>query len=311
MNLTHLKYICEVEKYGSISKAAEHLYLNQPRLSKIIKDMERDMNLKIFERTSKGVRPTKKGFLFLNQAKMIINEVDYLEQMYQAQQHTLTLDVSVPRASYISTAFVNYLNETKMINHEVKINYRETNSTETMKKVFEGEDNLGIIRFPIEDESYYLNMLAFRDLTYKKLFEFDYHLLMSKDNPLVYQDICLNDLKNQIELIHGDVSLPETPLAFTNQMNERLSSSRVINIYERGSQFEILDKLKNSYMWVSPMPQETLERFHLVQKECLDMNTRCMDILIYRKGYRLSDEDKEFIDSLKDVINHIGISKKE
>lgn len=311
MNLTHLKYVCEVEKYGSISKAAEHLYINQPRLSKIIKDMEKDMNLKIFERTSKGVRPTKKGLLFLNQAKIIMNEVDHLESMYQDQQQTLSLDICVPRASYISTAFVNCLNESKMRSHEIKINYRETNSIETIKNVFEGEDNLGIIRLPVEDEEYYLNMLAFRDLSYKKIFEFDYYLLMSKDNPLVSKEILFNDLKNQIELVHGDISLPETPLAITNQMNEKLSTSRVISIYERGSQFEILDKLKNSYMWVSPMPQETLERFYLVQKECIDMETRCEDLLIYRKGYRFSEEDKEFIDSLKDVIHSIGISKKE
>lgn len=311
MNITYLKYICEVEKYGSISKAADHLYINQPRLSKIIKDVEKDMNVKIFERTTKGVRPTKKGFLFLNQAKMIIHEVEHLEHMYQDQQQTMSLDISVPRASYISTAFVNYLNEMKMKDHEIKMNYRETNSMETIKKVFEEEDNLGIIRFPVGDEEYYLNILALKGLSSQKIFEFKYLLLMSKDNPLVLQDISFQDLKKQIELMHGDVSLPGSPLAFTNQMNEKLSTPHVINIYERGSQFEILDKLKNSYMWVSPMPQETLERFHLVQKECVDMETRCMDLLIYRQGYQLREEDNDFIECLKDVIRDLDIYKKE
>lgn len=64
MNLLHLKYICEVAKCGSISKAAHNLYMNQPRLSKIIRDLENDMNLKIFERTSQGVTPTKKRSAF-------------------------------------------------------------------------------------------------------------------------------------------------------------------------------------------------------------------------------------------------------
>ena len=40
MNFLHLKYLIEVEKYESISKAAQHLYINQPRLSKIIKEIE-------------------------------------------------------------------------------------------------------------------------------------------------------------------------------------------------------------------------------------------------------------------------------
>ena len=41
MNFLHLKYLIEVEKYESISKAAQHLYINQPRLSKIIKEIEK------------------------------------------------------------------------------------------------------------------------------------------------------------------------------------------------------------------------------------------------------------------------------
>ena len=49
MNFLHLKYLIEVEKYESISKAAQHLYINQPRLSKIIKEIEqkRDKNEEI------------------------------------------------------------------------------------------------------------------------------------------------------------------------------------------------------------------------------------------------------------------------
>ena len=40
MNLLHLKYVIEVAKAGSISKAASNLYMNQPHLSKTIKDLE-------------------------------------------------------------------------------------------------------------------------------------------------------------------------------------------------------------------------------------------------------------------------------
>ena len=53
MNLLHLKYVIEVAKAGSISKAASNLYMNQPHLSKTIKDLEENMQIIIFERTSK------------------------------------------------------------------------------------------------------------------------------------------------------------------------------------------------------------------------------------------------------------------
>ena len=109
MNFLHLKYLIEVEKYESISKAAQHLYINQPRLSKIIKEIEEEANIKIFERHNKGVVPTTKGREFLSQAKKIVQEVDYLKNMYQDDPHKLNLDICVPRSSYISEAFIEYL----------------------------------------------------------------------------------------------------------------------------------------------------------------------------------------------------------
>ena len=83
MNFLHLKYLIEVEKCESISKAAQHLYVNQPRLSKIIKEIEEEANIKIFERHNTGVVPTTKGKEFLMQAKKIVQEVDCLKNMYQ------------------------------------------------------------------------------------------------------------------------------------------------------------------------------------------------------------------------------------
>ncbi|MEI3325895.1 MAG: LysR family transcriptional regulator [Thomasclavelia sp.] len=83
MNLLHLKYVIEVAKAGSISKAASNFYMNQPHLSKTIKDLEENMQIIIFERTSKGVVPTKKGAEFIERAKSIIMQVDEMEAMYQ------------------------------------------------------------------------------------------------------------------------------------------------------------------------------------------------------------------------------------
>ena len=52
MNLSYLKYAVEVEKTGSITKAAQNFYMNQPHLSKIIRELERELGEDIFDRTS-------------------------------------------------------------------------------------------------------------------------------------------------------------------------------------------------------------------------------------------------------------------
>lgn len=53
MNLQHLKYVVEVEKTGSITQAAQNLYMGQPNLSKAIRELEKNLGIVLFKRTSK------------------------------------------------------------------------------------------------------------------------------------------------------------------------------------------------------------------------------------------------------------------
>ena len=82
MNFLHLKYIAEVERTGSITKAANNLFMGQPNLSKAIKELETETGITIFKRTARGVEPTKKGQVFLEQAKQILSSVEELERLY-------------------------------------------------------------------------------------------------------------------------------------------------------------------------------------------------------------------------------------
>ena len=83
MNLTYLKYALEVEKTGSITKAAQHLFMGQPNLSKAIKELEESIGITVFERTSKGVLVTQEGKTFLSQAHHIIEQIDRREAQYR------------------------------------------------------------------------------------------------------------------------------------------------------------------------------------------------------------------------------------
>ena len=74
MNLTHLRYIIEVARTGSITKAAQNLYMGQPNLSKSIKDLEKSVGTAIFMRTPKGVVPTKKGEEIIEYAKSLVKQ---------------------------------------------------------------------------------------------------------------------------------------------------------------------------------------------------------------------------------------------
>lgn len=312
MNLLHLKYVIEVAKAGSISKAASNLYMNQPHLSKIIKEFEENMHIIIFERTSKGVIPTKKGAEFIERARNILAQVAEMEALYcNYDEKTIHLDISVPRASYIANAFTNYLSKLNFSDKKIRVNYRETNSIDTIKQVYEGDVNLGIIRFFDDEKNYFINHLQSKELEYQELYQFKYQLLVSKENPLVYQkEVLLKDLNNQIEITHGDVSLPSRKMGTTTRSQELLERKE-ISIYDRGIQFELLASLIHSYMWVSPMPKQVLDRYNLTTLICKDYKVKSYDWLITRKGYHLSKEDQNLVAEIKGIIaNNWGIYQK-
>ena len=72
MNVLHMKYAVEIANAGSINKASEQLFIAQPNLSRAIKELESDLGITIFERSSKGIKTTPEGEEFIGYAKTIL-----------------------------------------------------------------------------------------------------------------------------------------------------------------------------------------------------------------------------------------------
>ena len=65
MNLQHMKYAIVIAQTQSINKAAEQLYVGQPTLSRAIKELEGNLGITLFERSTKGMTLTADGELFI------------------------------------------------------------------------------------------------------------------------------------------------------------------------------------------------------------------------------------------------------
>ena len=299
MNLIHLKYAVEVEKTKSISKAAENLYMGQPNLSRAIKELEDSLGITIFSRTSKGISVTPDGEEFLQYAKQILSQVDEVEEIYRnGKVHKQKLSVSVPRSSYISAAFANFAQGISL-DSPAEIFYKETNSSRTINNVLKEQYNLGIVRYQTSFDRYYQNMFEEKNLEHELLTEFSYMLLASDQSPLAKQKtIELEDLADYIEITHGDPYVPSLPMIDVKKAELSEFVDKRIFVFERGSQFELLEKLPFSFMWVSPVPEEILKKYHLVVLSCPSSAKVYRDVLIYRKGYRLTDLDRRFIDEV-------------
>lgn len=298
MNILHMKYAVEVAKVGSLNKASEVLLVATPNISRSIKELEGDLGIAIFERTAKGVTLTPEGEEFINYAKELLNQIDQVENFYKkGTSKKQKFSISVPRACYISDAFSEF---SKHISDDpAEIFYKETNSQRTIKNILNHDYKLGIIRYAANYDKYFKTMLEEKGLTYEMITEFSYSLIMSKDSALAQKEvITFDDLKGLIEIAHADPYVPSMPLS--KVVKEELPDiiDRRIFIFERASQFELLHKNPETFMWVSPAPCDILERYNLVQKKCIDNKKIYKDILIYKNGYKLSALDRKFITEL-------------
>lgn len=296
MNVMHMKYAVEIANTKSISKAAENLYMGQPNLSRAIKELEESLGITIFKRTTKGISVTPEGEEFLQYAKRIISQVEEVEEIYRnGKSKKQRFSVCVPRASYISDAFAEFA---KNIDTSVsaEIFYKETNSMRTINNIVKEDYNLGIIRYQSSFDKYFTSMFNEKKLMHETITEFSYVLLMSKSHPLADKEkIELKDLANYIEISHADPYVPSLPLIDVKKAELSESVDKHIFVFERGSQFVLLEKVPTTFMWVSPIPDELLEKYSLVQKKCIGNTKVYKDVLIYRKGYKLTELDDAFI----------------
>lgn len=298
MNILHLKYAVEVANTGSINKAAENLYMNQPNLSRAIKELEDSLGITVFERTSKGMKITPDGEEFLGYARKILNQIDEVEAIYRhGRSDKLRFSISVPRACYISDAFAKFTK--KIDGKSMELFYKETNSMRAINNILHSDYKLGIIRYASNYDKYFKNMLDEKGLAYEMITEFHYVLVMSENHRLAQKDdVKLTELEPYVEIAHADPYVPS--LSFSAVKKEELPDNiqRRIFVFERASQFELLSTNTDTFMWVSPVPQPLLERYGLVQKRCDENKKIYKDVLIYRKDYKLSALDDLFITEL-------------
>ncbi len=298
MNLLYLKYAVEVAACGSINKAAEKLYMDQPNLSRSIKELEASLGVPIFKRSPKGMQVTLEGEQFLQYAASILKQVDTLENMFsKGYDDKMKFAVSVPRASYICEAFAAFSKKFPE-ESEFEIFYKETNALRAIRNVLEENYKLGIVRYAEQYDRYYKDMMDSKGLTYELVTQFKFRVIMSENSPLAgLPEIGFNDLKSHTEIAHADPYVPS--LAMADVKREELPDmDKRIFVFERASQFELLSENTDTFMWTSPIPENLLKRYGLVQRECRDNNRVYKDVIIYKKDYRLSKLDKAFITEL-------------
>lgn len=299
MNLLQMKYAVEVARCGSINKAAENLLINQPNLSRSIKELESSLGVKLFLRNSKGMTLTPEGETFLVYANNILSQTYEVETLFKSNMPgKKRFSASVPRAEYISDAFARF---SVNFNREksAEIIYNETNAQKTIKNVYESGYRIGVIRYAENLDGYYKKLFREKDFLFDVLAEFQYVLIASRNSPLARgKSVSFADTESFIELTHADPFVPSSE-AENGKLQFGKRPGRHIYIHERAGRLEVLSENRETFIWDSPVSRETLERFGLVQLPCSDSGRICRDVIITKRSYRFTELDMAFINELR------------
>lgn len=302
-NVNVLRYILEVSKTGSISKAAENLFLSQPYLSNVINTFEKNLGFKLFVRVARGVRLTDEGAGFIRQAKDIVGRLDSFEEKYfYEESNSLQLRISMTRSYQITRKILDYINKNQG-KERVLIRIRETNPFDVVRDVAERISDFGVLHYFDVQKDYFKEMYRRYGLEYDEDYNHKYLLCISKDNPLVREKhIEKAMLAEQLAVLYGDYETPDSSYEYISEVSEILFSRKKLYVYDRATALEALHHCPMSYMWITGLHEDTLKQYDLVLRECADVNVRNIGSKIYCKNEKLSKEAKavlKVIDGIK------------
>lgn len=150
-----MKYFQTVCRYGSITKAAEELFVSQPTISFCIKELESEFGVRLFHRRHNRLQLTVEGSYFLDKVNYILQSVDALAvQMKNMGNNRNHVKIAVP--AMISTfLFPQIFNAYSKTYPEVELEMLETGSLQVRKLVDASSVDIGItIRDDVVDDTY-------------------------------------------------------------------------------------------------------------------------------------------------------------
>ena len=170
MDLKQLQYLVTCAQAGSFSDAAKILYSTQSSVSKVIKALEDNLGMQLFERLPRGIRLTVQGQKVYRYACRIINEVEVLENM-SANGMTKWIRISMNPSSWFADLFVDFYNETYEKNYHFQLTTAGVRSV--MERVRDYMDDIGFVYILSQQKENFLHELAKNKLQFVSLYETD------------------------------------------------------------------------------------------------------------------------------------------
>lgn len=294
MRIQQLHYIVKIVETGSMNEAAKQLFITQPSLSNAVRDLEREMGIKIFIRNPKGITLTKDGVEFLSYARQILEQTALLEERYKSKDTNRELfSVSSQHYAFVVNAFVSLLKGADMSRYELFL--RETRTYEIIDDVKNFRSEIGVLFLNSYNRDVLTKMFDDNRLTYTSLFQAHPHIFVSQDNPLANRDIVtMKDLED-FPYLSYDQGIHNS-FYFSEEIFSQIPHKKSIVVSDRATLFNLLIGL-DGYTIATGILNSNLNGDNIVSIP-LDVEDMIDIVYIRHEKANLSKMGERFIDYL-------------
>lgn len=312
MTLQQLRYVIGIAKVGSFNKAAENLFISQPSLTAAIRDLEEEIGIVIFNRTSRGVSLTPDGEEFVAQANQLYHHYETLRGRYdKAVQQKKKFAVSTQHYSFAVKSFVEMVKKFNIDEYEFAL--RETKTKDVIDDVAGLKSEIGILYLSNFNRKYINYLFKERDLEFHHLIDCKAYAYMWKNHPLATRkSVNLMDLSQ-----YPCLSFEQSESGSYYFAEEILSTNeyhRTIKANDRATMLNLMVGL-NGYTLCSGIISEEINGSDYVAvpfKDAKGEDDRTMEIgYVVKKNFMLSTICRIYIREMEEYLRNYTESHKQ
>ena len=299
MALQQLKYAITVAETGTITEAASKLYISQPSLTNAIHELEKEMNIIIFNRTNKGISISKEGEDFLGYARQVLEQAAILEDKYKGDNGgKKKFCVSTQHYSFAVNAFVDLIK--KFGQDEYDFSLRETQTYEIIEDVARMRSEIGILFLNDFNEKVITKILKSYDLEFHQLFVARPHVFISRKHPLAQNQVITNEELEQYPYLTFEQG-EHNSFYFSEEIFSATERKKNIRVRDRATLFNLLIGL-NGYTVCSGVIDKKLNGKDIIAVPLADESDMRIGYITHKKG-RISRLGTTYLEALNKYFN--------
>ena len=298
MTFQQLKYVITVAETGTITEAAGKLYVSQPSLTKAIHELEKEMNIVIFNRTNKGISLSREGDEFLGYARQVLDQAAILEDKYKGGHGgKKKFCVSTQHYSFAVNAFVDLIKQYGQDEYDFSL--RETQTYEIIEDVARMRSEIGILFLNDFNEVVLDKILKSHDMEFHLLFIAKPHVFISRNHPLAGREIITNEELEQYPYLSYEQG-EHNSFYFSEEIFSPFERKKNIRVRDRATLFNLLIGL-NGYTVCSGVIDEKLNGKDIIAVPLAQESNMRIGYISHRKGM-ISRVGSSYLEALNQYL---------